>query len=315
MIYSNHDPALSSEPTAIFPRRVVLPFLLVYLAVSLRMLWTDTLAALVQLRPVVQITDAEYDAHMQWTLQIPRRDTLLLFGIILVFNIVVYGVQGVSMPLAMAQTLPRDLPAAAFILGTLILLGWLLVYLVYVSVRYSLGLHRLAQQPLTINVLDPYALLPFGRLALLYSLTLVGLILILIVPLGLPTVFDEYLVVFLATLGSFLALIVPLWGVHRQIQAAKQEVLGKIHQQFREVQDILLDGSYFEKEELDDLSDRTEKLTKLRKLVWDAPNWPFKTWAGVFRAALAALIPVILIVLQEIVKFYIGFLLGSPSGP
>lgn len=315
VIYSRYDPALGSESTAIFPKRVIMPLLLVYLAASLRVLRKSTARALIQLRPAVRVDDAEYAAHVQWTLRIPRRDTLLLFGAVLALNISLYVIRGSTLPLAMAQTLPPDLGAAALLLGTLILLGWLLLYLVYISARFSVGLYLLAQKSLTINVLDPYALLPFGRLALLYSLTLVGLIMLLVVPLGRPSAFDEYLVLIMASLGSLLALVVPLWGVHRQMQTAKQEMLAKIHEQFREVQDTLLDGTHFEKAELDDLSERTEKLTRLRKLIWDAPNWPFKTWASTLRAVLAALIPLILVALQEGIKFYLDNWLRLSSGP
>lgn len=314
VIYSRYDPALSSE-SAIFPKRVVLPLLLVYLATSLRILRNSTARALVQLRPVVRVDDAQYEAHLRWTLAVPRPDAFLLLALVLSLNIGLYVVQGMTLPLAMAQTLPPEPLAAGFILGTLMMLGWLLLYIVYLCARFSVGLYRLAQKPLLINVLDPYALLPFGRLALQYSLTLVGLILLLVVPLGRPSALDEYLVVILASLGSLLALVIPLWGVHRQMQTAKQEMLAKIHDQFREVQDTLLDGSRFEKAELDDLSERTEKLTRLRKHIWDAPNWPFKTWASTLRAVLAALIPLILVALQEGVKFYVDYLLGPSPGP
>jgi hypothetical protein len=315
LIYSRHDPLLSDEPTTIFPRRLVLPLLLVYLATSLHVLRGYSAAAFTRLRPVVKLDDAAYEHHMRWALQVPRWHMFLIFAINLALSIYLYIVQRISLPLAMEQTLPSDLPAAAFILGTLILLGWLLWYLVYSCVRYSLGLHRLAQQPLAINVLDPYGLLPFGRLAFLYSLTLVGLILILVVPLGMPEVFDEYLVVVLATLGSFWALVGPLWGVRRQIRRAKQAVLERIHDQFREIQDTLLDGTRFEKGELDDLSDRAEKLIKLRALVWDAPNWPFRSSASALRAVVAALFPLLLVVLQEIIKSYTSYWMGRAPSP
>jgi hypothetical protein len=207
------------------------------------------------------------------------------------------------------------LPAAALVLGTLVLLGWLFFYLVFLCVRYSLGLSRLARFSLSINVLDPYALLPFGRLAVLYSATLVGIIMLLILPLGLPEEFVDYISVVLASLGTLWALIGPLWGVHRQIQKAKQDVLERIHDQFREIQGILLDGSRFDKEELDDLSGRAEKLVKLRALVWEAPNWPFRSSAGALRAVLTALTPLLLVVLQEIVKSYTLFWMQGPPIP
>jgi hypothetical protein len=165
---------------------------------------------------------------------------------------------------------------------------------------------------LAINVLDPYALLPFGQLALMHSLTLVGLILLIVIPAGLPEFFEEYLVVILVSLGSLWTLVGPLWGVHRQIQRAKRVVLERLHDQFRDIQQTILDGSPFEREELDDLSSRAEKLIKLRTLVWEAPNWPFRTSAGAIRAVLAALTPLSLVVLQELVQSFTNYWMNRP---
>jgi hypothetical protein len=246
---------------------------------------------------------------------IHRWHIVLLFGIALGINLYMYALRKFLLPLGMDQRLPTDVPAAVLVLGALVLLSWLLLWLIYVCVHFSLGLNRLAHQPLAINVLDPYALLPFGRLSLLYSLTLVGLILLLVLPLGLPQAFEDYLVVTLASLGTLWALIGPLWGVHRQIRKAKQIVLERIHDQFRDIQETILDGTPFEKEELDDLSGRAEKLVKLRTLVWEAPNWPFRTSASALRAVLAALLPLLLVALQEIVQSYTSYWMGRSTGP
>jgi hypothetical protein len=313
--YLHHNPATSSEPLDIVPRRLVLPFLLVYLATILRILRTQTATALQALRPVVKIEDAVYQGFVQDMLRAPRRDIFVIVMLNAATTLILYVILGIPLPMAMYQTVPSNVAAALFVLTVLILLGCLIYLLVYRCVRYSIGLNRLSKFPLVINVLDPYALLPFGRLALQYSLSLVSLLMVVILPLGMPEKFDEYLLVVLASLGGLWALIGPLWGIHKRIEAEKQLVLQKIHEQFREVQETLLDGTRFEKEELDDLSARAEKLIKLRSLIWDSPNWPFRTSAGYVRAVLAALFPLLLVVLQEIAKTYTNYVIGGPPPP
>jgi hypothetical protein len=313
--YLHYNPALSDEPPGIFPRRFVMPFLLVYLALIIRIVGVNTAKALQELRPVVKVTDDVYQEYMQATLRVPRRAIFVIILLNATFTFVLYILLGKSMPMAMQQTAPSNPLAATFVLTVLTLLGCLIYLLVYRCVRFSIGLGRLAKYPLLINVLDPYALLPFGRQALQYSLSIVSLLLVVILPLGMPQEFDEYLLVLLVSLGGLWALLGSLWGIHKRIRAEKQLVLQKIHEQFREVQDILLDGTHFEKEELDDLSARAEKLVKLRSLIWDAPDWPFQTSAGYVRAILAVLLPFLLVALQEITRRIVDYLINRSSVP
>ena len=120
------------------------------------------------------------------------------------------------------------------------ILFWLLLSLVYTGIRSSRALSQLAGQPLTVNVFDPEPLLPFGRLSLAQSLTFVGMFLIPLIIMGPPTrQGGGWLVIGLSVL-CLLALFVPLWGVHRQIIEAREEVLGRVCGDLMEVQRSLL---------------------------------------------------------------------------
>ena len=147
------------------------------------------------------------------------------------------------------------------------ILFWLLLSLVYIGIRSGRALSQLAGQPLTVNVFDPDPLLPFGRLSLAQSLTFVGMFLIPLIIMGPPTrQGGGWLVIGLSVL-CLLALFVPLWGVHRQIVEAREEVLGRVCGDLMEIQRSLLGCGRQDTEQLHALSQRTEVLFQFRKQI------------------------------------------------
>ena len=142
----------------------------------------------------------------------------------------------------------RGLPHATpieFAAVTIITLYWtvlfyLLLSLVYISIRNARALGGLAKRPLEINVFDPVGLLPLGRLSLIQSLGFVGVFLIPLVIIGPPSrQGGGWFVIGLSVLGV-LAVFVPLWGVHQQILKARGRVLASIYADLLAVQQILL---------------------------------------------------------------------------
>src|SRR5690606_8124337 len=201
------------------------------------------------------------------------------------------------------------LPANWWQAGT-ILLGytlfcWLLFLLLYSSIRLGTGLSELAQQPLTVNAFDLTHLLPFGDLSLRHSLTLVGLILVLIVPLGRPTQMIDYLIIAELSLGSLLSLILPLRGVRQQIGRAKRLVLHHLSDQFFQVQANLINDQSLDHTELEQLSKKAQELDQLRRMVLATPIWPFRNMAATIRAVLTAMSPVIYFMVTELVRTYL----------
>ncbi len=311
--YSLRDPAFVQATPLTWIKRLVVPFLIVYLLFTLRLLRRGAIQALAALRPIVEIDDDAYDAHVRAMIHIRRREELFLLAISVTLMVILFVVLKNPLPLSGGPN-PVHLPAnwllAAFILGAYTLLGWLFLMLIYCSIRLGTALGRLAREPLSVNIFDPMDLLPFGRLSLLHSLSLVGVILILVLPLGRPTELVDYLVILLASLGSFLALVVPLWGVHRQMDEAKERALANIHEQLHDIHRRLVGSADLVDQDVASLANRTGALINLRKMINEAPSWPFKDATAALRASLAAMTPLIYFVLTEVIRVYLLPFLG-----
>jgi hypothetical protein len=205
---------------------------------------------------------------------------------------------------------PAGIVGSAVIALFYTILFWLLLSLVYVGIRSSRALSQLAKQPLTVNVFDPEPLLPFGRLSLAQSLTFVGMFLIPLIIMGPPTrQGGGWFVIGLSVL-CLLALFVPLWGVHRQIVEAREEVLSRVCGDLMEIQRSLLSTGSQETGQLQALSQRTDVLLSFRKQVLGAPSWPFRDTGSIFRAIIAATSPLIYFILNQLVQSYLFPLIG-----
>ena len=287
---------------------LVFPVLLVYILVNLRALKMGGIKALAELRPAVKASDAEYDALVKRMVCANWRTELALLVISVAMVVALFLGLGAGL-LSSPNGLPALLPGAIFVSASYVLLGWLLLSLLYCGMRHALALKDMAQHPLAINVFDPTNLLPFGRLSLLYSLPSVGLVLIPLIFFGPPTQ-AGYLVVLVSLMG-LVTLFIPLRGVHRQIDDAKDAVLVGMHQQLASIQAALLEGGGTATDDLDELARRTSTLVHLRKMVQESPSWPFKDAAATARSVVAVMSPLVYFVLTELTRAYLLPLLGS----
>ena len=198
------------------------------------------------------------------------------------------------------------------LIGVFYLLAfWLMLNLVYSAIRNARALAQLAANPLQINVFDPALLLPFGRLSLVQSLGYVGVALIPLILLGSPRAAGGWLVIVLSLL-SLMALFVPLWGVHRQIVAAREGVLAEIGGELLAVQRALGGGAVADADKLAALAQHTTTLMEFRLRVLSNPSWPFRDIGAVLRAAAAALSPLVYFILNYLVQSYLFPLFNTP---
>jgi hypothetical protein len=272
-------------------------FVLIYLWVVKH----ESILELSRLRPSVRIDDEAYDKHVRAMLRADWRVELILFGLgILIAGILYTG------PINGLVTAVMKLwigPIILIFVGSIYLvLFWLLLMLAYTGVRYGQALSALSRSSLTIDVFDNSHLLPFGRLSLLASLWLVGIILIPLIVLGLPTR-GGYLIIGLSSV-SLCVLFIPLWGVHRQMAQVKHQVLVNIHEQFMKVQESLLRSDGHEPHELKALAERASTLADLLKHVHAGPAWPFAR-GGILRAVFASASPLIYFFLNQLILNYL----------
>lgn len=291
--------------------RVALPLLSIYMLLANRFLKRQVVACLERLAPAMDIPAQQYDELARKMLK-PRRwiEVLLLVAsatVVIGFFILMRN----PLPIYTSLVVPDTTLAAGFIVIVYIMIGWLGLSLVHTGIQHALALSRLSHQPLKINVFDPENVVPFGSISMLHSLVLAGIIVILFLLLGRPTSFISYLVIILASLGSFLALVLPLLGVYQQMRRAKIQALNNIAEQLLQTQQALMQLKDPFGDGLDEVNSRTSALVNLRKTILESPNWPFRSNTAVARAVVAALSPLIYFILTELVREYIVPLLIS----
>ena len=296
---------VTESSLGLLPGWLLLPVLTVYMMVVWRLLRRRTVQALHALRPSIRIDDDHYHTIARHMLR-TRRDTYLgLAAATLVIVLIVFILLAKPMPAYDDVFLPTDNAfLAAAIVASYTFFGWIGLSLSYDALAHAAGLRLLSQQPLSLNVLDASNVLEFGRLSLWHSASLAGIIFIPILSLGSPTGIG-FLVLGLTLLGSLLTLILPLWGVHRQMVEIKDGATQKINSQLGEVHAALMDENYLSGVTLDDLVSRTEKLAQLRGHVLKAPNWPFRDLGALVRALAAALSPLLYIILTAVIQRYV----------
>ncbi|HXF63138.1 MAG TPA: hypothetical protein VNK95_16045 [Caldilineaceae bacterium] len=282
------------------------PVMFVYVLLALPLLKNFTIGALQQLRPVIQINDREYNEHVRQMVCIGPRVELVMLAVSACVILLLLIVARAPTPMGGGEArLPRQWLPASLILVVYTLLGWLLLLLLYSSIRLGRGLDALAQRPLTINVFDSTRLLPFGQLSLRHSLTVAGLILVLVIPLGRPTEIIDYMVIALLSLGSLLSLILPLRGVRLQVRRAKTAVLHHLSDQFQQIQTTLINEQQLDQKELEGLSKSAQELDNIRRLVLSGPDWPFRNATATLRAVLTAISPLLYFVITELIRLYL----------
>jgi len=272
--------------------------LFVYILIVLRMLKRAALGALEELRPSVFISDEVYDRHVyqmvnaRWGIEV----ALLVCSIAIVA--LLFGVAGSDL-FNLGGGFPASLPLKAFMAFTYVFLGWLLLSLIYAAIRQARALGALARCPLEVNVYHPANLFPFGRLSVWHGVAIVGLVMIPLLILGMPSR-AGFLVIGFSVIG-LAAVFIPLWGVHEQISHAKAKALNAMSQQLLEVQTKWLDPLNHSADESKRLSDRINMLLTLRKVIAESPSWPFKSEAAIVRAAIAAASPLIYFILNQLI--------------
>lgn len=281
-----------------FARHLVLPILLVYMLLMLKRLKTSTVRSLAELRPSVQINDSEYDNHVYRMVNTNRRVELALLLVSAV------GVFFLFDPTGIASNSTTTLNPSPFGLGTILILtpyilfGWVFLTHIFSALQLGNALGKLAQCRLSVNIYDPGNLLPFGHIALIYSLSVAGVILLLLIGLGQPTQPSSWAVITLLLVSGMVALVIPLWGVNQQMRDARHAELERIHEQLRLVHERILNETNLDPAELAQMSSRTSTLVNLRKVVLETPTWPYRDTLMIVRAFAISIAPVLYFVLQ-----------------
>lgn len=305
-----------SDTAALFPiatlvgARLAIPLITGYELAMLYVMRHRALTALRNVRPVVLVNDDEYDQLVRRMVLTSRRAEvwLLLASTLVVF--VVWGVLESPLAVLGASSLPAHPLQAGVIVAVYIFQGFVGLGFLYAIIRFGTGLGQLARKPLVVNVFDPVPVLPLGYLSLLNSLCAAGIIIVLLILLGPPTRLISYAVILGSSLVSLMALVVPLWGVHRQMSEAKERALQRLHEELLDCQSRLLTPLGNEPAAIKGLAERTEALMQLRTTILRGPTWPFRGMGDSVGAVTAAMSPLVYFVITEFIRLVIPRLWG-----
>lgn len=280
---------------------LVLPVLTLYILVMLRTLKSSTVRALAELRSSVRVTDEEYDSHVCGMVNTSPRVELGLLVISVVGVYLLYGF--LNNPLSVTNTVRASQFGAAVILvlAPYVIFGWAFLAFVVSALQLGRALGKLAYRPLMVNIYDVGNLLPFGHIALIYSLAVAGGILILLFGLGQPTQPSSWAVIIMLSVASLVALVIPLRGVNQQMREARHIELERIHAQLRSIHNTILQRMDLEPEVLARISSRTSTLVDLRKVVLETPTWPYRDTLMIVRAVAVGIAPLLYFVLTQII--------------
>ena len=201
--------------------------------------------------------------------------------------------------------LPEGGLAAAAVLIEYTVVGWAVLMLVWTTVRRARALGALSREPLQIDVFDTANVLPLGNIALATALAPAGVVVILLFGFGAPSSPISWALLVLVTLASLVALLLPLRGIHGQMEGAKVRVLSDINQRLRASYDDLRQTKTKSPDEMGGLRNQVGTLIDLRRTVNEMTTWPFRDTLAFGRAVLIALAPLIYTVFNELISIFL----------
>ena len=267
-------------------------------------------------RPVVRINDAEFEGYARRMETMPVLSEIVMLVVSAAVSVLVFAVLRADLlvddPVTHAsQSLP-PMPAGLLVLAGYTVFGWAFLRLLYGTARLARALGALTREPLDVDVFDTSGLLPFGNIALALALAPAGAIIILFITLGRPTQPTGWSVLIEASAATILALLLPLWGVHRQMAAAKHKAFAALSSTVGDAFATATSPRRPNDEQWAHLANITGTTLQLRKTVQDMTTWPFRGTLAFGRALLIAAAPLIYATLSELIRLTLLAPFGKP---
>ncbi|HEX8024824.1 MAG TPA: hypothetical protein VF484_01335 [Candidatus Limnocylindrales bacterium] len=267
-------------------------------------------------RPIVRINDAEFQSYARRMETMPVASEVVMLAVSAVVTVLLFAVLRADLlvddPVTHGSTSLPSSPLGPLVLAGYTVFGWAFLRLLYSTVRLARALAALTRESLDVDVFDTSPLVPFGNIALALSLAPAGAIIILIITLGRPTQPTGWSVVIEASAATILALILPLWGVHRQMAAAKHKAFAALSSTVGDAFATATSPRRPNDEQWAHLANITGTTLQLRKTVQDMTTWPFRGTLAFGRALLIAAAPLIYATLSELIRITFLAQLSQP---
>jgi hypothetical protein len=296
-------------PAISIPRWTIV-VLTLYMLLMLRLIQGTAAQTLRAVRSSVEVDDKTYAGFRRRMERVNWRADAFLGVIAVLFVVLLFPILRSPLPVVRNPVtneftyLPQEPLNALVVLAAYILVGWAALSLTVNTIQLGYALGDLTQKPLRINVFDTDNVVPLGRLALVLSMAPAGIVVILLAGLGTPTGPLSWFSFLLASVASVLALVLPLRGVHRQMDASKKGALAELNHELSEIHQEMASPTPPDPPRTAHLSNRTSTLVNLRKVVQEGPTWPFQSTVAVSRALLVASAPLIYTFLNELIRIF-----------
>lgn len=304
-------PVLEMMPPRVSVPRWTLVFLTFYMLVMLRLIHVTAGQTLRDIKSSVRVDDRTFERFCKGMARLHLRTDLGLALLSLVFVLLLFPVMNSPLPITRNPVtnertfLPHDSSEAFLVIVGYTLVGWAALSLLVNTVRLGYNLGKLTRLPLAVNIFDTANVLPLGRMALMLSLAPAGILLILLIGLGTPNRLLAWFALLLATLASLLALVLPLRGVHRQLLHAKKTAQSTVNAELSQINTEMFAADQPDVTRMAWLSNRVNILINLRKVIQEAPTWPFRDTVSISRALLVASAPIIYTILNELIRLFV----------
>ena len=171
-------------------------------------------------------------------------------------------------------------------------------------------LARLSHQPLEINLYDTHSLYPFGQLSFAYAAIISVRMLIQIATTGF--VEGVMAVIFIiSSVASLLALVLPIWSVHRQLRSEKQQMLQQLAAQMNQVTRSLFAQQLDKPEHLQSVATSLQTIGSIHERIANIWTWPVPNSITAIQVLLLSTAPTLLNLLKTYILPMVNSLYGS----
>jgi len=168
-----------------------------------------------------------------------------------------------------------------------------------VSLWRMWGLMQLARQPLHFTLFDAGSTLSFVQLGSMYSALLMTGEMLHLSLMGSSNLFAQLITAF-STLSSLIALLLPLWAVHRQIDCLKQRTLKTLHAKIAHYLQTVVSDEQGEHVDIPATTASMLALNNTRVMVQSASTWPIASTFSTVRSFIVPFLPILYVLAQNL---------------
>jgi hypothetical protein len=253
------------------PPTLIMALVIAYAPAATAYSQRAALRILTDLRPVLHCSDAEFEQLARRTTAFDMR-RLRAAGFVFALLVVPF----VAFDPSMEFLRSRESVGGAFfawVFSINVVLNWMLARLIFHELQVSREFSRIGERYAKVDLLNVRPLVPFARRGLQGALVWILFVSLMSLHYAVGSAADIVAPVLFALLGvAVIALLLPVWGVHRRLAEQKRRELERLCAQIGPARERLLEARA---DAPLDVATRLSVLLTLKQQVEAAREWPF----------------------------------------